>query len=116
MTKLKLVVLVGSFAAVAFLGYKASSTFATIGTLPMNVGHYRTRGDVVNASGRWKKVGGDLDARYGELIVQGPNTAQIRCDTHAGECTEDGARVVDWSGSRYLIVELCTRTERRQPA
>lgn len=103
MTKSKLVVLVGSFAAVAFLGYEASSGLATIGTLPMNVSHYRTPGDVVNANGSWKKVGGNLDAQYGELI-QWPNTVQIRCDINAGECKEDGARVTDWSGSRYLIL------------
>jgi hypothetical protein len=87
MTKPKLVVLVSSFAVVAFLGYEASSWYSKIEPSAMSLSHYRTIGDVVNAEGTWKKVGGH------EMVTPEPNTVRIRCDTHEGQCTMNEAQV-----------------------
>jgi len=87
LTKPKLAVLVGSYVAVASLGYEASIWHSKISSSPMSVSHYRTTGDVVKAEGSWKKVGGH------DMITPEPNTARIRCDTYEGQCTMDEAQV-----------------------
>lgn len=96
MNKPKLAVLVASYGAAAFVGYEASRKLSKIGTPPISVSHYRAMGDVVNAEGSWKRVGGH------DMTTPEPNTVRIRCDTHEGQCTMDEAQVEDWSGFRYL--------------
>jgi len=87
MTKPKLAVLVGSYVAVAYLGYEVSVWHSKIRSSPMSVSHYHTVGDVVKVEGSWKKVGGH------DMITPEPNTVRIRCDTHEGQCTMDEAQV-----------------------
>jgi hypothetical protein len=93
MTKARRVLLIGSYFAVAFLGYIASSIISKIDTLPMNV---TQSGDVIHAEGSFKKVGGR------DMIVPTPNVVRIRCDVHAGACTMDEAHVEGTRGSAYL--------------
>jgi len=97
MTKPRLAVLVGSYLAVAYLGYDVSVWRSKIRSFPMSVSHYRTIGDVVKVEGSWKKVGGH------DMITPEPNTVRIRCDTHEGQCTMDEEQVWEIiSGFRHL--------------